>query len=60
MSQMMNDEYEPSCPKCGGKGFTAIQNPHVARAELAIPMIICSDLKCQTVVGVLPKDEIWD
>lgn len=57
---MMNDEYKPSCPKCGEEGFTAIKNTSVARADLVIPMIICSNLECQTVVGVLPKDEIWD
>ena len=51
---MMNDEIRPKCPKCGGENFAAVMNRYVLRCAFEVPMIICAELHCQTVVGVLP------
>ena len=57
---MTNDEFQPECPKCGKSNFVAISNGYVKRADLAIGMIICGEENCQTVVGCLPQNEIWE
>jgi len=57
---MMNDDYKPKCPKCGNTNFIAISDGYVDKADKAIGMIICKDSKCQTIVGCLPRKEIWD
>ena len=56
---MLNDEYRPSCPKCGENGFIAVNNSHIANADNSVVMIICSNLKCQCVVGCLPYETIY-
>lgn len=57
--EMRDDEFKPTCPKCSGINFTAVSNRYVGRTSEAISMIICADLKCQAVVGVLPKAEVF-
>lgn len=55
-----NDEYKPTCLKCGEGQFVAIQDGRVANADKAIPMIICAKEDCQAVVGVLPFNSVWN
>ncbi len=57
---MLNDEYHPACPKCGQSGFIAVNNQRVAKADYSVVMIICSDPGCQTVVGCLPYDAVYE
>ncbi|EGR2839471.1 TPA: hypothetical protein ACGF30_000079 [Vibrio cholerae] len=57
---MLIDEYRPACPKCGKSGFIAVNNSRVAKADNSIVMIICTDLECQTIVGCLPYDAVYD
>ena len=59
LDEMTNDEFRPTCPKCGGENFAAISNSYVARTSQSIPMIICSNLACQAVVGVLPFKDVF-
>ncbi|MBG6287720.1 hypothetical protein I5I61_09715, partial [Pseudomonas nitroreducens] len=47
-----DDDFKPSCQKCGGIEFVAVQNRYVARTEQGIGMIVCADEKCQAVAGV--------
>jgi hypothetical protein len=57
---LRDDEIKPRCPKCEGIEFMAVKNSHVARADLAIAMIVCTNESCMTVVGVLPLESVWD
>ncbi|WP_448645365.1 hypothetical protein [Pseudomonas mediterranea] len=59
IEEMRDDEFQPTCPKCSGVEFTAVYNRYVARTTQAISMIVCADLKCQTVVGVLPTADVF-
>ncbi|WP_339069691.1 hypothetical protein WIN67_17885 [Pseudomonas idahonensis] len=59
VEEMRDDEFKPTCPKCSGIEFVAVSNRYVARTSEAISMVVCADLKCQTVVGVLPKAEVF-
>ncbi|WP_369301071.1 hypothetical protein [Pseudomonas sp. N2-5-1-1] len=59
IQQMRDDEFKPSCPKCSGVDFVAVANSYVARTPLAIGMVVCADLNCQAVVGVLPLSELF-
>ncbi|MNP81719.1 hypothetical protein D3C76_1801630 [compost metagenome] len=42
-----------------GENFVAIAKAYVARTSESIPMIICANLKCQAVVGVLPFKDVF-
>jgi len=57
--EMRDDEFRPVCPKCGHAAFVAVNNGYVHRTTFSIPMIICANLECQTVLGVLPKEAVW-
>jgi hypothetical protein len=59
IEEMQHDEFKPTCPKCGGIEFAAVYNRYVARTSQPISMIICADLKCQAVAGVLPTAEVF-
>lgn len=57
--KMRNDDYRPACPKCSGVNFVAVESRRVANTNKPIPMIICADTTCQTVVGVVPYEVVW-
>ena len=57
--EMRDDEFTPKCPKCGHAAFVAVNNAYVHRTSFAIPMIVCANLECQAVLGVLPKEAVW-
>lgn len=59
LEEMTNDEFRPTCPKCGNENFVAVANAYVARTSQSIPMIICANLQCQAVVGVLPFKDVF-
>lgn len=59
LEEMTNDEFRPTCPKCSGVSFVAVANSYVQRTEQLIPMIICANLNCQAVVGVLPMKDVF-
>jgi predicted nucleic acid-binding Zn-ribbon protein len=59
IEDMLDDEIRPTCPKCGGEDFAAVSNAYVARTTQSIPMIICADLNCRAVVGVLPFKDVF-
>ncbi|MGY2317330.1 hypothetical protein ACW9I6_21865 [Pseudomonas sp. SDO5522_S412] len=59
VEKMRDDEFKPTCPKCPGHEFVAVSNRYVARTSEAISMIICANLNCQAVVGVLPTAEVF-
>ena len=54
-----DDEIKQVCPKagCGSINFRAALNRSVGRADYGIAMISCTE--CNTVVGVLPMNEVW-
>ena len=52
-------EYRPKCPNCESINFVAIENRSVLKADSPVGMVICANLACQTVVGVVPKGELW-
>ena len=56
---LRDDEIKPKCPKCEGIEFMAVNNSYVARADFKIPMIVCANESCMTVVGVLPRESVW-
>jgi len=60
MSEMLNDEYRPSCPKCEGVNFKAVLNTRITNVDKAPVMVICAKLSCQTVVGVLAYDDVYN
>jgi hypothetical protein len=59
IEEMRDDEFKPACSKCGGIEFVAVNNRFVARTSEAVGMIVCADMKCPAVAGVLPKSELW-
>lgn len=59
LEEMTNDEFRPTCPKCGSGNFVAVANAYVGRTTESIPMIICANLQCQAVVGVLPFSDVF-
>lgn len=60
MDTMLNDEYRPTCPKCSQTGFHAVHNKRITGVDKCPVMIICSDVTCQTVVGVLASSDVYD
>ena len=56
---MRDDEFKPACIKCGGIEFVAVNNRYVERTEESVAMIVCGNLDCQAVAGVVPKAEVW-
>jgi hypothetical protein len=58
--EMNNDEYRPACPKCAGNSFIAVQNRSIIKADNSPVMIICSNISCQTIVGMPPRSDVWD
>jgi hypothetical protein len=58
--EMTNDEYRPTCPKCDQTGFRAILNRRITGVDKCPVMVICSEVQCQTVVGVLAYDDVYD
>lgn len=59
-NQPMNDEYRPACPKCEGTDFKAVLNRRIINVDKCPVMIICSNLRCQTVVGVLAYSDVYN
>lgn len=55
----MNDEYKPKCPVCREMNFVAIHDRYI-QADKRIALVICAKEECQTVVGALPYDAVWD
>lgn len=53
-------EYKPKCPKCGGINFIAINDQYLQNADKTVALIVCSTGDCETVVGVLPYEAVWD
>ncbi len=56
----MNDEWKPKCPRCRGMNFVTILDTRIKNADKDIALVICSAEDCQTVVGALPYNEVWD
>jgi hypothetical protein len=56
----MNDEWKPKCPRCRGMNFTTVYDRHMQNTDKGVALVICTVEECQTVIGALPYDAVWD
>ena len=50
----------PLCPKCGGNSFAAVKDDQIEAADFAVAFIVCSSRVCNTLIGVLPYESVWE
>jgi hypothetical protein len=55
-----NDEWKPKCPRCRGMNFIAVYDRHLQNTDKGVALIVCTEEECQTVIGALPYDSVWD
>ena len=56
----MNDEWKPKCPRCRGMNFVTVLDRYMKNTDKDVALVICSEEECQTVVGALPYNAVWD
>ncbi|MFJ1573042.1 hypothetical protein ACIOAU_15885 [Pseudomonas sp. NPDC088322] len=56
----MNDEWKPKCPRCRQMNFVTVLDKYMKNTDKDIALVICANEECQTVVGALPYEAVWD